>query len=159
MLMTDRYAREDADIGGVRIAAGDRVACVLHAANNDPEVFEQPERFDLGRTPNQHLAFGVGPHFCVGANLARLEAEVVIKVLAQRTPHMHLTGAAPRIGNQIMRGFAHLPVRARPRIRRAAPLSAAPDEPAPGATRTRHPSTLLTDRDPDIRRARPIDNH
>ncbi len=154
-LMVERYPREDVAIGDVRIAAGERVCCMLHAANHDPEVFDHPERFDLDRAPNPHLAFGVGPHFCVGAHLARLEAEVVLRVLAERVPQVHLAGAAPRIGNLMMRGLAQLPVRVRARTRESQrPLA----EPPTTAASAPSPELLRPDRDPEIRDPGPIDN-
>ncbi|PPR39259.1 MAG: hypothetical protein CFH35_00634, partial [Alphaproteobacteria bacterium MarineAlpha9_Bin5] len=76
-----RVANEDIEIGGKRISKGDRVFLMLGAANRDPIHFDDPERFDILRKPNRHLSFGFGIHFCIGAQLARVEAEVAFKHL------------------------------------------------------------------------------
>ncbi|WP_159766001.1 cytochrome P450 [Streptomyces sp. HM190] len=81
-----RIAREDVVLHGVRIRAGDPVYVSYLAANRDPDVFPDPERIDFDRVPNPHLAFGHGAHSCVGAGLARLEAELVVDVLLGRVP-------------------------------------------------------------------------
>ncbi|GAB2923329.1 cytochrome P450 [Streptomyces heilongjiangensis] len=81
-----RIAREDVVLHGVRIRAGDPVYVSYLAANRDPDVFPDPERIDFDRVPNPHLAFGHGAHSCVGAGLARLEAELVVDVLLDRVP-------------------------------------------------------------------------
>ncbi len=74
-----RVAHEPIDVGGVVIPEGNLVFNMLGAANRDPSVFEDPDRFDVGRSPNPHVTFGGGPHFCVGAPLARLEARVALE--------------------------------------------------------------------------------
>ncbi len=74
---------------------GERIFAMLNAANRDPKVFEQPEQLVLARTDNRHLAFGYGPHFCLGAPLARLEAEIGIAALLDRCPRLALADAAP----------------------------------------------------------------
>ena len=76
-----RVADEDIEIGGKTIAKGDRVFLMLGAANRDPMHFDNPESFDIRRNPNRHLSFGYGIHFCIGAQLARVEAEVAFKYL------------------------------------------------------------------------------
>ncbi len=108
-----RNATVDLELGGVRLRAGDRLYCVLHAANHDPAVFPAPERFDLDRPRSTHVALGAGTHFCLGASLTRLEAEVALRVLARRAPDLELAGPTPRAGTIAMRGLAALPVRAR----------------------------------------------
>jgi cytochrome P450 len=85
-----RVAREDVVLGGVLVKAGEAVIPAIVSANRDDAVFADPHCLDLARTENPHLAFGHGPHFCVGANLARLELEVAIGTLFRRFPHLKL---------------------------------------------------------------------
>jgi len=92
---TRRYATEALHLGEVRLRPGERVFCLLGAANRDPAVFEAPGRLDLGRRENPHLAFGSGVHACLGAGLARLETRVVLGELLHRFPRFEL--AAPRV--------------------------------------------------------------
>jgi hypothetical protein len=82
-----RWAVEPLEIAGRKIAAGDRVLLVQHAANHDPAGFADPERLDIGRRPNRHTAFGLGIHICLGAPLARLEAEEAFRALAREFAH------------------------------------------------------------------------
>jgi cholest-4-en-3-one 26-monooxygenase len=85
------------------------------AANRDPAVFDDPHRFDIGRSPNEHLAFGAGgPHFCLGANLARLEIRVMFDELLDRLPDMELNGPVERLRSNFINGIKHLPVRFTP---------------------------------------------
>ncbi|MDQ0243628.1 pimeloyl-[acyl-carrier protein] synthase [Bacillus fengqiuensis] len=88
--MTARFAAEDIEIGGKFIRKGHQVYILLGAANRDPEHFSNPDQLDITRTPNQHLAFGAGAHFCLGASLARLEAQIAINALLQRIPNLQL---------------------------------------------------------------------
>jgi cytochrome P450 len=85
-----RQARADTEIGGKKIAAGQLVVFLLGAANRDPSQFPHPDRFDITRHPNRHLAFGYGSHFCLGAALARLEMEMAFCTVAQRLPDLRL---------------------------------------------------------------------
>jgi cytochrome P450 len=85
-----RLAATDVELGGKTIRTGERVAFVLAAANRDPRVFPDPDRFDIARKPNRHLAFGSGIHHCLGQYLAKLEGEEVFKALAQRMPDIRL---------------------------------------------------------------------
>ncbi len=106
-----RRALADVPLGGETIRAGDKVLCLLAAANRDPEVFPDPDRFDIGRRDGDHLAFGTGIHSCLGALLARAEAEEAIAALARRFPDMTLAGE-PRVGGSlIVRRVTSLPVR------------------------------------------------
>jgi cytochrome P450 len=87
----DRYATADAPMGGVLVRAGDQVTVSITAANRDPATFSDPDRFDI-RRPNagRHLAFAHGPHFCIGAHLARLEAQVATHTMLERLPGLRL---------------------------------------------------------------------
>jgi cytochrome P450 len=89
--MFTRYALHNVEIDGVRLRQGDRIGLLLGAANHDPTVFADPGRLDLARAPNNHVAFGGGIHFCVGAPLARLEMRVALGVLFRRLPNLKLT--------------------------------------------------------------------
>lgn len=88
--ITSRTVQEDVEIGGRRMRTGDRVDVVLGAANRDPDVFVEPERLDLERCPNPHVAFGAGGHYCLGATLARLEGAVALPLLVRRFPGLRI---------------------------------------------------------------------
>lgn len=108
-----RFAYEDLEIGGVEIPQGDVVIPVLMAANNDPAQFPEPERFDIARDPNRHVAFGSGIHYCLGAPLARLEATIVFDSLLDRFPEIDFAvDDADLQWNEgfFLRGVKHLPV-------------------------------------------------
>ncbi len=90
-----RCATEDVELHGEKIAKDQVLLCWLGAANRDPAVFEQPEHFDIGRTDNRHLAFGFGTHFCLGSNLAKLEAQTALGALLERTRDFWLATAEP----------------------------------------------------------------
>lgn len=85
-----RYVREDIQLGGVTLRRGDRIMPMLAAANMDPEANPHPERLDLRRKPNRHVAFGTGIHFCLGHQLARLEGRCALKSLLRRWPDLTL---------------------------------------------------------------------
>ena len=85
-----RYVRRDVELGGVRLRRGDRVMAMLAAANMDPQANPHPERLDLQRKPNRHIAFGTGIHFCLGHQLARMEGRCALKSLFQRWPGLTL---------------------------------------------------------------------
>jgi cytochrome P450 len=108
---TVRVAAEDLEIGGHALEKGSLVLVGIGAANHDPAVFADPERLDVGRDPNPHLAFGFGPHFCLGAPLARLEGEIALRALLERFPHLALETEAPQYrNNPVLRGLVSLPV-------------------------------------------------
>lgn len=114
---TTRWAFEDVTVGDVTIAAGDAVLVSLIGANHDPAVFADPDVFDIRRTPNKHLAFGHGIHYCLGAPLARLEGTVALGALIQRYPNLELaTDVAALEWNDstLLHGMKALPVRLRP---------------------------------------------
>jgi cytochrome P450 PksS len=85
-----RYVRRDVELDGVRLKKGDRVMVMLAAANMDPAVHDQPVRLDLERKPNRHLSFGTGIHFCLGHQLARIEAACALEALFVRWPKLGL---------------------------------------------------------------------
>lgn len=106
-------ALEDVELCGVRISAGDYVLPAPAAANFDAAVYDDPERLDLARGDNLHLSLGHGPHFCLGANLAKMEMQVTLRLLFQRFPDVRLAVAAselPWVPNHAVWGLARLPV-------------------------------------------------
>ena len=110
---TLRYASEDIPLRGTVIPKGDTVLVVIAAANRDPERFSSPDRLDITRADNKHLAFGTGTHFCLGAGLARLEGAIALETLLRRMPRLRL-GVAPEALNwhpsMLLRGLVKLPV-------------------------------------------------
>jgi cytochrome P450 len=115
--MDPRYATRDVEVGGVTVRAGQFAICWLGSANRDEEVFAEADRFDIARDDNRHLAFGFGIHYCLGANLARLEAQVALGSLLARTRSFERTGDAPLPLHPsiVFRGFTELPLRLRAR--------------------------------------------
>lgn len=110
-----RYAVEDVEVGGARVAAGDYVRVLLRAANHDPDRFTAPDSFDIHRPGTDNVAFGYGVHYCIGARLARLEAEVAIGALLRRFPDLTLSDLVTFTEvEQAMIGLERLPVRLRP---------------------------------------------
>ena len=107
---TGRVATVQMELGGRRIAPHQSVVGILAAANRDPEVFEDPDRLDIGRDPNPHLAFGRGIHFCLGAPLAKLEAQIALPMLLERFPDLRLAGEPEPRPTWNLRGLARLPV-------------------------------------------------
>jgi cholest-4-en-3-one 26-monooxygenase len=108
-----RTATEDCEIRGQSIAAGDKVALFYASANRDEDVFDEPFTFRIDRQPNHHLAFGSGPHFCMGANLARVELETLFRHLLTRLEWFELTGPAERLNSAVNGGIKHLNLRCR----------------------------------------------
>jgi cytochrome P450 len=111
---TLRILHEDAEFRGVTIPRDSRVVVLLDAANRDPARFPEPDRFDVGRSPNEHLAFGGGVHRCLGAHLARMEAQEAIAALATRTRAIELLSEKRSWGRSLFRVPAALPVRVSP---------------------------------------------
>ncbi|UOY00366.1 cytochrome P450 [Blastococcus sp. PRF04-17] len=106
----ERTATEDVEIGGITVAAGQKIAALLGAANHDPAVFAEPETLDVGRTDNPHISFGAGVHFCIGAPLARVELQASFGALLDRTSSLVLGGEPVRRPEFVIRGLAQLPV-------------------------------------------------
>jgi cytochrome P450 len=106
----NRRATMDTELGGVRIPAGALLNLCIGAANRDPQQFEDPDQLRIGRKPNRHLAFGSGPHICVGVNLARLEGRVAISRFVERFPNYRACGTPTRGGRARFRGFLTIPI-------------------------------------------------
>jgi cytochrome P450 len=107
-----RTATRDAELGGRRIKAGDKVVMYYGSANRDESVFPDPDRFDAGRTPNEHIAFGGGgTHFCLGAHIARLEIQVMLREILIRLPDIEPAGPARWLASNFISGPQRLPVK------------------------------------------------
>ncbi len=109
-----RTATADVEIRGKQIKSGDRVLMWYPSANRDEQYFEDPYRFDITRTPNEHLAFGIGEHFCLGAGFARKELKVMFDELFRSFPDTEVDGPAERLRSNFINGIKHLPVRYTP---------------------------------------------
>jgi unspecific monooxygenase len=107
----ERTATEDVQVGDVTVQEGQKIAALLGAANRDPAVFEAPDEFRVDRTPNNHLAFGVGVHFCLGAPLARMELGESLPQLFDTFPDLELAGEPESRGTFVLRGYRSVPVR------------------------------------------------
>jgi cholest-4-en-3-one 26-monooxygenase len=111
-----RTATRDTELRGQPIAEGDKVVMYYMSANRDEEVFADPYRFDVGRTPNDHVAFGGGgEHYCLGANLARAEIRAVMRQLVDRLDGFELAGDVRRLRSDFVNGIKHMPISFRPR--------------------------------------------
>jgi cytochrome P450/NADPH-cytochrome P450 reductase len=147
-----RTATRDTSLAGQAIKQGEKVVIVYASANRDEDVFDEPDRFDIARDLNRHLSFGDGTHFCLGANLARLEARVLFTELLTRLPDIRLAGPPERMRSSFINGYRHMPVQFTPVARpRLTPTPAQPDAavtataeqaPRPDAA-TRHDTPLL----------------
>ena len=105
-----RQVRVDHEFGGRSVKTGEAVFLTIMAANRDPRVFDQPDRLNLSRNPNPHLAFGHGHHFCLGASLARLESRIALPALLKRFPDLRLDGPVTWKPNISDRSAAHIPL-------------------------------------------------
>jgi cholest-4-en-3-one 26-monooxygenase len=111
VVVFQRTARQDTTLGGVEIGAGQRVGMYYSSANFDPEVFDHPEVFDIGRDPNPHVGFGGGgPHYCLGANLAKLEINLMFDAIADHMPAIRPAGPPRRLRSGWLNGVKELPV-------------------------------------------------
>ena len=108
----ERTATGDTEINGVAIRQGQKIAALLGAANRDPDVFANADSMDLTRESNQHIAFGAGIHFCIGAPLARLEMNISLPALIERFPTLELAGEPTRRPTFVLRGYDMIPVSA-----------------------------------------------
>jgi cytochrome P450 len=107
-----RYVLEDMEYGGYELRRGEQIGLLYGSANRDSQAFDRPDEFDVGRAPNRHLAFGAGVHFCLGAQLARLELEVLFGTLLSRLPMLRLDGEPPRYRpGLVFRGLDGLNIR------------------------------------------------
>ncbi len=111
ILATTRFLHEETKFGAYVLPVNARVTAILASANRDPEVFPEPDRFDVGRTPNKHLGYGGGPHMCLGAYLARMEARIAIERLFQRFPDLELVNSEQNWTRSLFRILASLPLR------------------------------------------------
>ena len=98
-------------VRGQKIRAGEAVRLFYPSANRDENVFEEPFKVGIGRNPNPHLGFGIGEHFCLGSNLARLELEMIFRELGKRMEHAALAGAVERLRSSFVGGVKHMPIR------------------------------------------------
>jgi unspecific monooxygenase len=111
----ERTATEPVDVGGVHLAPGQKIAVLLGSANRDPAVFDEPDELRVDRTPNNHVAFGVGVHFCIGAPLARMELVESLTTLFATYPGLALAGEPESRGTFVLRGYHDVPVTGGPR--------------------------------------------
>jgi cytochrome P450 len=108
----ERTATEDVTIAGYVVERGQKIGALLGAAARDPKVFDDPDRLDIARTPNAHLGFGLGIHYCVGAPLARVEIAAALTALTDKLPGLRLVGEPPRRPEFVIRGLQELRVTA-----------------------------------------------
>ena len=114
VMQVTRTAATDTEIGGQPVRAGQRVLMVYSSANRDERAFQDPDDLDVTREPNDHGAFGAGgPHFCLGASLARLEARIMFEALLTRVEGLEVTaprGSLPRVHSNLIDGYSHVPI-------------------------------------------------
>ncbi|MFM2023356.1 MAG: hypothetical protein RIR89_748 [Actinomycetota bacterium] len=108
----ERTATEDTEIGGVVVKEGQKIAALLGSANRDEEIFENADKLDLTRSPNPHIGFGAGIHFCIGAPLARMEMTTALPQLVKKYPNLELKGEPVRRPTFVLRGYESVSVTA-----------------------------------------------
>jgi cytochrome P450 len=106
-----RTATVDTELGGRQIRAGDTLVLFYPSAGRDERVFERPDVFDVGRSPNPHVSFGIGEHYCLGARLARIELECIFREIVARIPALELAGPVERLRSTVIGGVKHMPAR------------------------------------------------
>jgi cytochrome P450 len=109
-----RTAKYDTTLAGEHIGQGDKVVMYFGSANRDPEKFEGPDILDLSRTPNEHIAFGTGPHGCLGQHIARIEIDAILMEVLSRMDGLEIAAAPKWLTSNFISGPTHLPVRFRP---------------------------------------------
>jgi cytochrome P450 len=106
-----RTARHDTEVAGRKIKQGQKVVMYFGAANRDPSRFDEPDRLRLSRAPNEHIAFGNGPHVCLGQHIARIEIDAVLREVLTRMHNLELAGPPEWLPSNFISGPKHLPVR------------------------------------------------
>ena len=112
-----RTAKHDTVLGGQEIKEGQKVVMYFGSANRDPEKFDQPDVLDLSRSPNEHIAFGTGPHGCLGQHIARIEIDAILMEVLTRMADLEIAGAPEWLPSNFISGPKHLPVRFKPASR------------------------------------------
>jgi len=105
-----RTVMQDTEIRGVKIREGEKITMWYPSANRDEDVFVNGDDFDVRRSPNDHLAFGIGEHFCIGSHLARMELNIIFEELLKRVPDMELAGPVRRLRSNFVNGVKEMPV-------------------------------------------------
>lgn len=108
-----RYATRDLELGGARIGQGDALVTWLGSANRDEDVFPEPYRFDVGRRPNRHVAFGFGPHYCIGAPLAKIALNLLFDEMVRVVEEFEVAGPIEHLESNFVAGIKHMPLTAR----------------------------------------------
>jgi cytochrome P450 len=107
-----RTATQDVEVAGQPFKAGDKFLLFYNSANRDESIFEDPFTFDVGREPNLHYGFGApGPHFCLGAHLARREIDIAFRRMFERMPDLEVAGEPARLQSSFINGIKRMPVR------------------------------------------------
>jgi cholest-4-en-3-one 26-monooxygenase len=109
-----RTATKDTELRGQKIKEGDKVVIYYTSANRDEDVFQSPDVFDVGRSPNEQIAFGIGQHSCLGLNLARLEIRLIFEEILRRMPDIELSGPIRRLRSNFINGYKSIPVKYTP---------------------------------------------